>query len=227
MRPLAVFALVLAAPVAGHAQDYRPAHPVDELSSGDLDALLGRAQGDVAGCATRTDTSAYLAEVRATVSPGAAPSTLWNARVSVSVRSRPRDHAFESCAVRAIRESLREEAYAVGRTVRARRTFQVQERPDPPEPPPAVAFSEGEARSVLSAASGRLARCVDVAGVPEAVTLYVTVEQTGRMVLVNATLPPGTSPHALGCLSSTVSSLSTRGRPARRVQLTHRVGLRS
>ena len=225
MRAFALCALVSALPVTAFAQ-YRPATPVSELSEGALAHLVSRERGAVASCATRTDTGAYLADVRVTVAPGARPSTMFNARISVSVRSRHRDGELEACVSRAIRDSLRHQAYAVGRTVRAHQTFQVRERPDPPEPPPAVAFSEAEAQRVLSMASGRLARCVDVAGVPEAVTLYVTVERTGRMTLVNANLPPGTSPQAIGCLSRTVSSLSTRGRPTRRVQLTHRFGLR-
>lgn len=225
MRAFALCVLVSASAAPAAAQ-YRPATPVSELSEGTLSHLVSRERGTVASCASRTDTGAFVADVWVTVAPGPRPSTMFNARISVSVRSRHRDGELEACVSHAIRDSLHRETYAVGRTVRAQQTFQVRERPDPPEPPPAVDFSEGEARRVLGAASGRLARCVDVAGVPEAVTLYVTVERTGQMTLVNASLPPGTSPHALGCLSRTVGSLSTRGRPARRVQLTHRFGLR-
>ena len=226
MRPFLLAALALAVPSAAAAQ-YRPASPVAELSSGSLHRLVSQQRGAVSSCASRTDSGAFLVDVRATVAPGPRPSTMFNARIHVSVRSRHRDGELEACVRRAVADSLRHQAYAVPRTVRTRRTFRVAERPGPPEPPPAVAFSQREVRAVLSRANGRLARCLDVAGLPEQVTLHVSVDRTGRMILTNANLPPGVSGGALGCLSRTVSSLRTRGRPGRRVQLTHVVGMRS
>lgn len=226
MRRLLLCALVLAGPAHAAAQ-YRSANPVSELSDGTLQHLVSQQQGSISSCASRTDTGAFLADVRATVSPGPRPSTMFNARIAVSVRSRHRDGEFEACVTRAVRDALRHQGYAVERTVRARRTFQVRERPEAPEPPPAVAYSEAEVRRVLSAANGRLAQCLQVAGVADQVSLQITVERTGRMVLTNASIPPGASRDALGCLSRTVGSLSTRGRPGRRVQLSHTVGVRT
>ncbi|MBX3271035.1 MAG: hypothetical protein KF729_12290 [Sandaracinaceae bacterium] len=231
MRALSLSVLVLAAPAAASAQyhpaTHRPATPVAELSEGTLYHLVSQRRHEVTSCAARTDTGAYVADVEARVAPGPRPSTLYNARIEVSVRSRHRDGELEACVRRAIVDALRHETYAVGRAVRTRQTFRIRERPEPPEPPPAVAFSEGEARSLLESASRRLAACLETAGVPEQVVLHITVERTGRMTLTNATLPPGAGPHALGCLSRTVSSLATRGRPERRVQLTHHVGTRT
>ena len=225
MRLYAV-ALALSLPCAASAQ-YRPADPVQELSSGALSRLVLAQRHAVEGCASRTDTSAYVADVRATVRPGSRPSTLYNARIAVSVRSRPRDGELESCVRRSIRDSLRHSAYAVGRTVRARQTFRVRERPDPAPPPRAVPFSQNEVSRVLRGSSGSFQQCLEVAGVPERLTLRVAVEPSGRLVLTNASIPPGSSRHALGCLTRAVSRLSVRGRPARRVNVTHQVGVRN
>lgn len=225
MRRLAI-ALVLLAPCTASAQ-HRPVAPVAELSSGSLSHLVLRQRASVERCASRNDTGAYVADVRTSVRPGPRPSTLYNARIAVSVRSRPRDGGFESCVRRAIRDGLRQHAFAVGRTVRSRQTFRVTERPDPrPEPRP-VAFSQTEVRRVLRAVSGGLSRCLEMAGVPETVTLRIAVEPSGRLVLTNASIPPGASRHALGCLTRTVSRLQVRGRPARRLNVTHTVGVRN
>ncbi len=222
----AALTLALVAPDRLEAQ-YRPSEPVAELTEGALYGMLGAQQGVVSGCAARADTSAFVADVRATVRPGARPSTLYNARISVSVRARPRDGALEGCVRRAVVDSLRHRGYAVARSVRARRTFRVGARAEPPPPRPAVAYSEREVRRVLRAATPRLSRCLETAGVPERVTLHLVVERTGRMVLQNANLPPSASGRALGCLSRTVSGLHTRGRPGQRVQLTHAINVRS
>lgn len=224
MRWLVALALVCA-PSLTSAQ-VRSVDPVRELSSGDLHRLVSRQRGAVSGCASRVDSGAYIADVRALVRPGARPSTLYNARIQVSVRSRPRDGELEACVRAAVQDALRHEAYAVGRPVRAHQTFQVAERREPPEPRPAPPWSMDEARRVLQSASSRLARCLDVAGVPEQVTLHVAVDRTGRFVLQNADIPPGAGRGALACLTRAVGSLRTRGRPGRRVRLTHRVAVR-
>lgn len=220
------FSLVLLVPCAASAQR-RPVAPVAELSSGSLSHLVLSQRGSVERCASRGDTGAYVADVRTSVRPGARPSTLFNARISVSVRSRPRDGGFESCVRRAIRDGLRHQAYAVGRTVRSRQTFRVTERPDPRPVPRAQPYSQSEVRRVLRSSNGGFQRCIEIAGVPESVTLRIAVEPSGRLVLTNAQIPPGASHHALGCLTRAVSRLRVRGRPGRRVDVTHTVGVRS
>jgi len=224
MRWLVALALLFCPSLA--SAQYRPADPVRELSSGDLHRLVSQQRGAVSGCASRVDTGAYVADVRTVVRPGSRPSTLYNARISVSVRSRPRDGELEGCVRRAVQDALRHQRYAVGRAVRAQQTFQVAERRDPPEPRLAPPWSMGEAQRVLRSADSRLARCLDVAGVPEQVTLHVAIDRTGRFVLQNADIPPGAGRDALACLTRTVGSLRTRGRPERRVRLTHRVAVR-
>lgn len=219
-------AIVFASPSLTRAQT-RHSHPVAELTDGALRGMLGSQQRAVSSCASRADTRAFVADVRATVRPGARPSTLYNARIAVSVRSRPRDGELEGCVRRAVVDALRHQGYAVGRSVRARRTFRVAGRPERPEPPPAVAYSEREVRGLLQRANPRLSRCLGIAGVPERVNLHIVVDRRGQLSLQNAALPPGASGRALGCLSQTVSGLRARGRPGRRVRLTHAVSVAS
>lgn len=229
MRTSLLLALALTLPslpaALGSAQ-VRPVNPVSELSHSALASLVRGQQRAVEECARRADTGAYVADVRTTVRPGARPSTLYNAAISVSVRSRPRDGAFEGCVRRAVRDALRHAPYAVGRAARARQTFRVSERPEPVPARPAPRYSEAEARRVLRASNHALTRCLEVAGVPDAATLRVAVEPSGRLVLTNATLPPGASRHSLGCLTRHISRLRVAGRPARRVNLVHTVGVR-
>ena len=221
-------ALTLAFSWAGTADaQARPSQPVAELTDGALHGMLSTQRGSVSSCAARVDSDVFVADVRATVRPGSRPSTLYNARIEVSVRSRPRDASLERCVRRAVVDSLRHRGYAISRVVRARRTFRVQERPEPAPPPQAVAYSEREVRNVLQRANPRLSRCLETAGVPERVRLHLVVDRTGRMILQNVNLPPSSSSRALGCLTRTVSGLRTRGRPGRRVQLTHDISVRS
>ena len=226
MRSLLTVGLLCLLP-SGVGAQYRPTTPVAELSEASLSGMLSSARSVVSGCATRVDARAYLADVRVTVRPGPRPSTMFNARVRVSVRSRPRHRAFERCVSTQMRGSLRGQAFAVPRTVRAHRTFQVSDRPPPPLPRPRVSFSEAEARGALRQANARLARCIDAAGPGEPITLHVVVDRAGRMVLQNASLPPRSSPRSLQCLSRTISRLQLRGHPQRRVRLTHAVPVRS
>lgn len=224
MRLLA-FSLAFLAPGLASAQ-YRPVDPVSELSSSTLSDLISSQQPAVERCASRNDTGAYVADVQASVRPGARPSTLYNANISISVRSRPRDGEFESCVQRAIRDALRHEAYAVARGVRTQQTFRVTERPEPPPEARRVPYSQGEATRVLSGSQSSFQECLELAGVPESLTLHVAVERDGRLVLINANIPSGSSPRALGCLTSAVGRLRVQGRPDRRVSLTHTIGVR-
>jgi hypothetical protein len=220
-RTAIALALVLSAPAAAQ----RPVHEVDELDDYTLSSLITD-QGRVEQCANRTDTSAYVATVSARVSAGPTPSTLYNARVQVSVVSRPRDTSFERCVRSALVDALRHEEYAVGSAARARHTFQIAERPERPvdeRPPP---YSEGEVRQVLSASGHSLQSCLEMGGVPERVALRVSVRPDGRLVLMSADVPPGASSGALGCLASRVSSMRVSGRPARTVSLVYELGVR-
>ena len=152
---------------------------------------------------------------------------MYNSRIQVQVRSRPRDGELEACVRRQLTDTLRHQAYAVGpRAMRARHTFQIAERREPPPPRPAPAFSEGAVQSLLRAHRGRLTSCVELAGVPEQVTLRVVVEADGRLTLTNANLPGGASQNALPCLARVVSRLRVASRPARRVQVVHQLALR-
>ena len=225
MRLLAITLVLLAPEVAG-AQP-RTIDPVSGLSDGTLGSLVSAQQSTVERCARRGDTGAYVADVQASVRPGARPSTLYNARISVSVRSRPRDGDFESCVRRGIVDGLRHQPYAVDDSVRARQTFRIAERPDPPAERPAVPYSANEVSRVLDSSSRGFQQCLEMAGVPETVTLRVAVEPSGRLVLTNANVPAGASRHALGCLTRAVSRLEVQGRPSRRVNVTHSVGVRN
>ncbi len=226
MRPILTLlsTLLVAAPAAAQ---YRPADVVPELDSYSLSSLLLGQEGAIERCASSTDASSYVALVRARVSPGSAPSTLYNARIVVDVVSRPRDHEFEGCARRAIRDALRHTPYAVGRTARAQHTFRIAERAPPPIEPPPVAYDEREVQRVLSAYRGSFQRCIEMAGVPEQITLRVAVRPDGRLVLTSADLPTGAARSALGCLSSSVARLQVRGRPARTVTVVHRLSVQS
>lgn len=223
----ALFLLLLASSTAPvHAQD-RPAELVPELTNGMLSALLENAQNDIERCASRTDAGAYVATVRAHVSPGPAPATLYGARIGVSVVSRPRDSAFESCVQRAVRDALRHEPYAVPRSVRAQHTFQIAERPTPPIDRPPPPFDEREVHQALSARSWALQQCLELAGVPEEVTLRVMVRPDGRLELTSADVPPGAGARALSCLHSRIESVHVSGRPTRAVTVVHRVAVRA
>lgn len=217
--------LVSAQPGRHHGR--RHVDHVSELSSSSLSGLLSSQRHQVERCASSRDTDAFVAEVRARVSPGPAPSTMYNAQVSLTVRSRPRDARFERCVSSAIRDALRHSSYAVARSVSARQTLRIADRPEPPPPQPTRPFSESEVQQVLRASRGGFQRCLEMAGVPEQVTLRVAVEADGRLVLTSADLPPGSSPHALGCLARRTSSLRVSGHPARRVTIVHDLGVRS
>lgn len=217
---ISVLLLMLAAPAS--AQRY--VGEVPEIDSYELSALISSEQHRIESCASRTDASAYVATVRAQVSAGAAPSTMYNAHISISVASRPRDPELESCVRRELADALRHASFAVGRAVRARHTFQISERPERPidERPPA--YSESEVRAVLSASSRSLSQCVDVGG--ETVTLRVSVRPDGRLVLMSADVPSSAHRGALGCLAQRVASLRVSGRPSRTVDLTHQLSVR-
>jgi|SRR5690606_38550148 len=219
MRCTLTLALALAIASPLEAQN-RPARVLPELDPGALSSLVLAREHTIERCASRTDASAYVATVRARVSPGPAPSTLYGARIAIDVVSRPRDPAFEACVRRAIEDSLRRATYAVGRTVTARHTFQIAERSDPIDRPPPP-FDEREAQRVLAAQRGALQQCLSLAGIPERVTLRVAVRPDGRLVLTSADLPPGAASRALGCLASRVSRLRVAGRPARTVAIVH------
>ncbi len=226
MRPTLLLTLSLLAAAPAAAQ-YRPSDVVPEIDSSVLSSLLLGQQGTIERCASRTDAGAYVAVVRARVSPGPAPSTLFNAQIAVDVVSRPRDHGFEGCVRRAIRDALRHTPYAVGRTTRAHHTFQIAERPPPPIERPAQPYDEREVQRVLSAYRGSFQQCLEMAGVPEQVTLRVAVRPDGRLVLTSADVPSGAARGSLGCLSSRVSSLRVNGRPARTVTVVHRLGVQA
>ena len=164
-----------------------------------------------------------MAVVRARVAPGSAPATLYRARIGVDVVSRPRDGAFEGCVRRAVRDALRHAPYAVSRTVRAARTFQVGEQPTPPIDRPAPPYDERDVHRMLTIQASALAQCLELAGVPEAVTLRVAVRPDGRLALTSADLPPGAARDALGCLSSRIGRMRVRGRPERTVTIVHRL----
>ena len=87
-------------------------------------------------------------------------------------------------------------------------------------------FSEAEVQRVLRSSERAFTQCLEMAGVPEVLTLRVAVEADGRLVLTNANLPTGSSRHAIPCLNRSVSRLRVSGRPARRRTVTHRVALR-
>lgn len=226
MRRTLLFAvsLVIASPAS--AQD-RPARALPELDRGALSSLVLGQQGAIERCASRTDASAYVATVRARVSPGALPATLYGARIAVRVVSRPRDHAFEGCVRRTLRDALRHATYAVGRAVSARHTFQIAERPAPPIDRPPPPFDEREVQRALALRRAALQSCLEVAGIPESITLRVAVRPDGRLVLTSADVPPGAARGALGCLASRVSRLRVAGRPARTMTVVHRLGVRS
>lgn len=226
MRPtlLLFLSMLIAAPAAAQS---RPSEVVPELDSGTLSSLLLGQESTVERCASRTDAGAYVAVVRARVSPGAAPSTLYNARIAVEVVSRPRAYAFEVCVRRAVRDALRHTPYAVGRLARAHHTFQIAERPQPPIDHPPPAYDEREVQRVLASYRAPLQRCLEMAGVPEQVTLRVAVRPDGRLVLTSADVPTGAAQSALGCLSSRVSNLRINGRPARTVTVVHRLNVQS
>lgn len=222
------WALAIATMTAGSVSaQYRPTDHVPDLSPSALSQLVSAQQSAVSSCAAGEETGSFLAEVRARVAPGPAPSTLFNARIAVTVRSRPRDHELERCVRRRIEDDLRHQRYAVtGRAMTARHTFHIGERPEPPEERPAPPFSEAEVRHVLRASQRSLERCLEVAGLPEGIELRLAVEADGRLTLMNANLPPGVPPRALGCLAETVSRLRIQARPRRRVPITYTLGVR-
>ncbi len=226
MRRTLILALSLVSSLPAAAQE-RPVSALPELTDDDLSSLLLDEESSIERCATRTDAGAYVASVSARIVPGAAPSTLYHAGIAVSVTSRPRDPEFEGCVRRVVRDALRHASYAVPRAVRAQHTFQITERPTPPPPQPTPPFSESEVQRVLSSQRGTFQRCIELAGVPEQITLRVSVRPDGRLVLTSADLPPGASSHALGCLASQVSYLRVSGRPGRSVTVVHRLGVQS
>jgi hypothetical protein len=215
--------LTFAAPAAAQ----RSTQVVPNLTSDDLSGILENQEDAIGRCASRTDASAYVASVHTRVSPGPAPSTLFHAAISVSVISRPRDSRFEGCVRRVVLDALRNESYAVPRSVRASHTYQIAERPTPPIDRPSPPFAESEVQRVLASYRGMLQQCLELAGVPEQVTLRVAVRPDGRLVLTSADVPSGSSSNALGCLSSRVSRLRVEGRPSRTVTVVHRLGVQS
>jgi hypothetical protein len=213
---------------AGASAQVRPADRVPELGPGTLSSLLAAQERAIEGCAGRTDTGAYLAEVRATVRAGAPPATLFNSSISVTVRTRPRDGELEGCVRREVRDALQHAPYAVGpRAVSARHTFSIRDRPEPPEEHPAPPFSEAEVRQALDASAATFQRCLEVAGVPDQATLRIAVEADGRLVLTSADIPGGASQNALPCLARQVSRLRVSSRPPRRRMIVHTVALRT
>jgi hypothetical protein len=214
--------LAIAAPAAAQR-----AHPVTELTDEVLESQLGAQRSAVEGCASRTTTSAFLVEVDARVSPGPRPSSTYNARIRVRARSRPRDHAYESCVRRAVWDALRNTPFAVHERARARRTFQLSERPDPPPPPPAVPYRPQEVAHALRRHDRILQSCLSAAGVGEPVVLRIAVEPTGRLILMHAQLPPRAGARALSCLQREVSRVAIEGRPGRRTEVTHTLNARA
>jgi len=229
MRRTLLFALslVIAAPAAAQPREYRPAQALPELDGGSLSSIVLGQERSIEGCASRTDAAAYVATVSARVSPGAAPSTLYGARIAIDVVSRPRDHEFERCVRRTIADALRHSTYAVGRSVSARHTFQIAERRAPPIERPAPPFDEREVQRVLASQRHTLQQCLELAGVPEQLTLRVAVRPDGSLVLTSADVPTGSASRALGCLSTRVSRLRVSGRPARTVAVVHTLGVQS
>jgi hypothetical protein len=221
---LLAWMLTLAAPAAAQ---HRPVRPVPDLTDGALASLLLSQRSGIERCAARSDASSYVANVQARVSPGSAPATLYHARIAVSVTSRPRDPRFEGCVRRMVRDALREAPYAVGRSVRASQTFQIAERHPPPLERPPAPYDPSEVQRLLTAHGASLQQCLGIAGIPERLTLRVSVRPDGRLVLTSADLPPGVSQRALGCLSSRISGLRVNGRPARAVNVTHRLAIRA
>ncbi|MEQ8893327.1 MAG: hypothetical protein RID93_37100 [Sandaracinaceae bacterium] len=225
-RLLVPLAALLAVLAPEHASAQRHADRVPDLHEGVLSQLVLGQQRAVSRCARETDSSAHLAEVRVRVSPGAAPATLYSSPIRVVVRSRGRDGALEACVRRAVHAALRRAPYAVPRTVRARHTFQIEGRPEPPLPRHATPYSEAEIQRALTARGRALQRCLGVAGLPEEATLRVAVEPSGRLVLTSATLPSGADRDALSCLNRVITRIRGRGAPARRETVVHRLGVR-
>ncbi|MFK7984630.1 MAG: hypothetical protein AB8I08_01280 [Sandaracinaceae bacterium] len=205
----------------------RHTESVPVLNPGRLAAQLASSRGAVSSCAGRADTDAFLTEVRATVSPGPAPSTMYNARIRVTVRSRPRDHGLESCVRRVVQDALRHRAEAVRRPVRANHTFRIAGRPPTPRPVARAVYSDRHAHAALSRLTGPLQRCLEQRGVADSITLHVTVDRAGRLSLTNATLPAGSPSRALGCMAGTVSRARLgSAAPRGRVTLRHTLRLR-
>lgn len=225
MRRVLLFALVLASSAAAAAQE-RPARVLPELDGPVLSSLVANHAQEIERCASVTETDTYVATVRARVSPGAPPSTLFGARIEVEVSSRPPNRAFERCVARSLREALRRATYAVQRTVTADHTFRIAERPEPSidRPPP---YDPREAHRLLAANEIVLQRCLGVAGVPERATLRVSVRPDGRLVLTSADVPAGAAPSALGCLASQIASLRVNGRPARSTTIVYALSVQS
>lgn len=225
----AAWALAIASMTAGSVSaQYRPTDHVPDLSTSALSRLVSAQHGAVSSCAAGGETGSFLAEVRARVAPGPAPSTMFNARIVVTVRSRPRDHELERCVRRRIEDDLRHQRYAVsGRAMTARHTFRIGERPEPPEERAAPPYSEAEVRRVLRASERSLELCLEVGGIPEGIELRLAVEADGRLTLMNANLPPGVPARALGCLAETVSRLRVQARPRRRVPIMYTLTARS
>ncbi|MCC6873881.1 MAG: hypothetical protein IT378_06160 [Sandaracinaceae bacterium] len=216
--------LLLLSALAPPASAQRPAGRVPLLTESTLSSLVWRQRGAVGRCASEHEVEAYLLTLSVRVTGRGQLSTLYDAALDVSARSRPRDPDFEGCVTASTREALRAAPYDVGpRTVRARHTFQVGEGPEPALPADARPYSEHEAQSTLRSAQHALQQCLQMAGVPEQVTLRISVRPDGRMVLQSADVPPGASGRALSCLASHVGSLRVEGRPARSATLVHRL----
>lgn len=212
---------------AAPASAQRGVAPVTPLTHGALSQALHQQRAAVSRCASAEDSGAYLVELRASVRPGPRPSSMFNARIAVQVRSRPRDGGFEACVRRGVQNALQDQPYAVERSVSGQVTFRLDERPDRYRPrPPAPEYSEAEASQALRRRDPRFAQCIDLAGVPERITMRVAVEADGRLTLLRADVPPGSSTRALECLRRTVEGLRVRGAPARRRELTHTVAVR-
>lgn len=210
---------------------YRPA-PKDarrlpELSDAVLSRLLLDHQRVLERCARDGRTRAYLVELQARVQPGTPPSTMYNARIHVRTRSRPRDGAFEACVQRIVPDALRHTSYAVGpRGARARHTFHLAEPPEPTPRRPPPPFSVSEVHRAIDARTPALMRCLERGGVLDPITLRIDVRSDGQLILTRADLPPDSSPHAPGCMARQVSALRVEGRPARRLSVVHRLGAR-
>lgn len=224
-RSLLVAASWLLASAPALAQ--RPVDSVPVLGSSELSMQLASRHDVVSSCAARLDTRAYLTEVRARVAPGRAPSTLFNARIRLTVRSRPRDPELERCVSGHLQQMLRQQVHAVTRTVRARHTFRVGAPPLQPPPRSRPPYSASQVERALDQLRGPLQRCLEQRGLADTVALSIAVDRAGRITLSNAQLPPGAPPRALGCMAATVSRAQLRSEPPRRrVTLRHTLRLR-
>jgi hypothetical protein len=212
--------------LASMASAQRPVGDVEPLDRGVLADLLWQQHDVVSRCAHDNDVRAYIMTVSVRVSGRGNVSTLWDASIAVNAQSRPRDPDFERCVSGGIREALRNEPYDVGpRSFSARHTFQIGEGPQPSEPHEAAAYREDEVHSALRMNQYAMQQCLEAAGVPEQVTLRVSVRPDGSLVLMSADVPPGAGSRSMGCLASQVSTIRVQGHPSRTVTVVHHLPL--